>query len=102
MGRWNPVRVPGNDTTGNRKPEFKNAASGGATVRRGTDDHRFRSYDVERGAQGMTFDKESGIVKVWVNLVQNGTYTREQVPKMFNLQEVVAEVLDEQAAEDAA
>lgn len=50
----------------------------------------------------MTFSKESGIVKVWVNLVKNGTYTRDQVPKMFNLQEVVAEVLDEQAAEDVA
>lgn len=29
-------------------------------------------------------------------------YTRDQVPKMFNLQEVVADVLDELAAEDAA
>ena len=53
-------------------------------------------------AENMKFDKESGIVKVWVNLVQNGTYTRDQVPKMFNLQEVVADVLDEQAAEDVA
>ncbi len=50
----------------------------------------------------MTFSKESGIVKVWVNLVKNGTYTRDQVPKMFNLQEIVADVLDEQAAEDVA
>lgn len=50
----------------------------------------------------MTFNKESGIVKVWVNLVQNGTYTRDQVPKMYNLQEIVSDVLDEQAAEDAA
>lgn len=50
----------------------------------------------------MTFDKESGLVNVWVKLVQNGTYTRDQVPKIFNLQEVVAEVLDEQAEENAA
>lgn len=49
----------------------------------------------------MTFDKNSGLVIVWVNMVQSGTYTRDQVPKMFNLREVVAEVLDEQA-EDAA
>ena len=35
-------------------------------------------------------------------MVQDGTYTRDQVPKMFNLQEVVADVLDEQAAEDVA
>ena len=26
----------------------------------------------------MTFTKDSGLVKVWVRLVQNGTYTREQ------------------------
>lgn len=50
----------------------------------------------------MTFNKNSGLVKVWVKLVQNGTYTRDQIPKMYNLQEIVAEILDEQAAEDAA
>ncbi len=50
----------------------------------------------------MTFNKESGIVKVWVNLVRNGTYTRDQVPKMYNLREIVSDVLDEQEAEDAA
>lgn len=50
----------------------------------------------------MTFNKDSGLVKVWVKLVQNGTYTRDQIPKMYNLQEIVAEILDEQAAEDAA
>lgn len=48
----------------------------------------------------MTFNKENGLVKLWVKMVQDGTYTRDQVPKMFNLQEVVADVLDEQAAED--
>lgn len=50
----------------------------------------------------MTFNKESGLVKLWVKIVQDGTYTRDQVPKMFNLQEVVADVLDEQAAADVA
>ena len=50
----------------------------------------------------MIFNKESGLVKLWVKMVQDGTYTRDQVPKMFNLQEVVADVLDEQAAEDVA
>lgn len=49
----------------------------------------------------MTFNKESGLVKLWVKMVQDGTYTRDQVPKMFNLQEVVADVLDEQAADVA-
>lgn len=50
----------------------------------------------------MTFNKDSGLVKVWVKLVQNGTYTRDQIPKMYNLREIVAEILDEQAAEDTA
>ncbi|MCX4325193.1 MAG: hypothetical protein OSJ59_19835 [Lachnospiraceae bacterium] len=50
----------------------------------------------------MTFNKESGLVKLWVKMVKDGTYARDQVPKMFNLQEVVADVLDELAAEDAA
>lgn len=45
----------------------------------------------------MTFNKESGLVKVWVNMVQIGTYSRDQVPKMYNLQEIVGEVLDELA-----
>ena len=49
----------------------------------------------------MTFDRKRGLVIVWVSMVQSGAYTRDQVPKMFNLQEVVGEVLDEQAAEAA-
>lgn len=49
----------------------------------------------------MTFDRNSGLVIVWVNMVQSGAYTRDQVPKMLNLQEIVGEILDEQA-EDAA
>lgn len=40
--------------------------------------------------------KESGLVKnVWVPLILNGTYRFEQVPNLFNLQEVVEEVLIE-------
>lgn len=50
----------------------------------------------------MTFTKDSGLVKVWVRLVQNGTYTREQVPALYNLREVVYEVLDEQESGAAA
>jgi hypothetical protein len=50
----------------------------------------------------MTFTKDSGLVKVWVRLVQNGTYTREQVPVLYNLREVVYEVLDEQESGAAA
>lgn len=43
------------------------------------------------------FNKESVLVKTWVNLVKKGTYNREDVPALSNLQEVVYEVLDETA-----
>ena len=42
----------------------------------------------------MIFTKESGLVKVWVSLVMAGTYTLEQVPNLFNLREVVTEVVN--------
>lgn len=48
----------------------------------------------------MKFTKNSGLVKVWARQVQGGTYTRDQVPDIFNLREVVYAVLDEQAAND--
>ena len=37
----------------------------------------------------MNFTENSGLVKTWVNLVKGGTYTREQIPNLFNLREVV-------------
>lgn len=43
----------------------------------------------------MVFTKDSGLVKVWVGNVQSGLYTYEQAPKIFNLREVVGEVLEE-------
>lgn len=43
-----------------------------------------------------TLTKESGLVKnVWIPLIMNGTYTFEQCPNLFNLREVVQEVLIE-------
>ncbi|WP_186439668.1 hypothetical protein [Kurthia sp. Dielmo] len=39
------------------------------------------------------FNKNSGLVKVWVGLVLAGTYELEQVPKLSNLKEVVTEVV---------
>jgi hypothetical protein len=47
----------------------------------------------------MTFTENSTIVKIWVSLVLAGTYTREQVPNIFNLQEVIWGVLDSLVAE---
>ena len=54
---------------------------------------------IEKGTFTMKFTKKHQIVKSWVALVVAGTYTVDQVPKLFNLREVVVEVLSEQAAE---
>ena len=45
----------------------------------------------------MTFNKSSGLVKVWVANVLNdeGPYEYKDVPKLLNLREVVKEVLIE-------
>ena len=45
----------------------------------------------------MVFTKSSSLVKVWVSLVLAGVYTLEQVPALFNLKEVVAEVINSMA-----
>ena len=42
------------------------------------------------------FDENSQLVKTWVRLVKAGAYTREQVPNLSNLQEVVGIVLDKE------
>ncbi|HFU4358648.1 TPA: hypothetical protein ACGO9M_000450 [Streptococcus suis] len=50
----------------------------------------------------MKFTKNMQIVKSWVALVVGGIYTYDQVPKLFNLREVVAEVLAEIEVENEA
>lgn len=45
----------------------------------------------------MTFTRDSGLVKVWVSLVLSGTYTLDQVPELYNLRDVVIEVVNEAA-----
>ncbi|MCY9736990.1 hypothetical protein M5X00_31785 [Paenibacillus alvei] len=42
----------------------------------------------------MNFTKDSGLVKVWIGLVMVGVYKIEQVPKLYNLREVVNEVIN--------
>ncbi len=39
------------------------------------------------------FNKDSGLVKTWLNLIRLGTYSLDQVPDLSNLKEVVAEAL---------
>ncbi|OLS02252.1 hypothetical protein [Tissierella creatinophila] len=42
----------------------------------------------------MVFNKNSGLVKnVWVPLILSGVYTKDQVPALGNLKEVVESVL---------
>lgn len=41
----------------------------------------------------MNFNKDSGLVKIWLSLVLVGTYTVDQVPRLFNLRDVVAELV---------
>lgn len=41
------------------------------------------------------FNKDSGLVKVWVSLILAGVYTFEDVPNLSNLREVVKQVLEE-------
>ena len=40
------------------------------------------------------FNENSVIVKTWVSLVLTGTFTLEQVPKLFNLKSVVSEIVN--------
>ena len=54
---------------------------------------------IKKGIFTMKFTKNHQIVKSWVALVLSGTYTVDQVPKLFNLRDVVIEVLSEQASE---
>lgn len=43
----------------------------------------------------MVFTRNSQLVKIWVSLVLSGVYTKEQVPRLFNLRDVALEVLAE-------
>lgn len=42
----------------------------------------------------MTFTEDSVLVKTWVSLVLAGTFTLDQVPKLFNLKSVVSEIVN--------
>lgn len=41
------------------------------------------------------FDKNSGLVQIWVKLILDGTYTIYDVPDLFNLKEIVESILEE-------
>lgn len=46
------------------------------------------------------FNKNSGLVKTWVDLIEKGQYALNDVPNLSNLREVVAEVLSENGGEN--
>lgn len=48
----------------------------------------------ERKSDDYGIYKNSALVKTWVSLVLSGAYTKDEVPKLFNLREVVGEVVD--------
>lgn len=41
------------------------------------------------------FNENSGLVKIWVKSIQEGKYSREDVPDISNLREVVYSLLGE-------
>ena len=43
----------------------------------------------------MTFTRDSFSVQFWLKQIREGKYDREDVPNLFNLREVVFEILDE-------
>ncbi|MFJ8529980.1 hypothetical protein [Bacillus sp. NPDC094106] len=45
------------------------------------------------------FNQKSGLVGIWTDMVKDGRYKREQVPKLSNLREEVYKKLDESTAE---
>lgn len=42
------------------------------------------------------FDKDSGLVRIWLNLIASGAKTYADVPEISNLREVVAAELEDE------
>lgn len=41
------------------------------------------------------FDENSALVIIWVENIKNGKYTREQIPNISNLKDIILELLNE-------
>ena len=48
----------------------------------------------------MKFDENSGLVKTWVRLVESRQYSKEQVPNIGNLREIVYKILEKGETEE--
>jgi hypothetical protein len=42
------------------------------------------------------FNEDSGLVKIWVDLVRSGKYSIEQVPNLSNLKQVVQSIINKE------
>lgn len=40
------------------------------------------------------FNRDSGLVKAWVSLINQGAFTVDDVPNLYNLREIVLEILE--------
>jgi hypothetical protein len=45
----------------------------------------------------MTFTENSGLVRIWVRRVESGKATLDDVPKIYNLAEVVKSIIEGKA-----
>lgn len=46
----------------------------------------------------MVLTRNSGLVKIWAQKVRSGEKTLEEVPKLYNLRDVVTEITEEENA----
>lgn len=42
------------------------------------------------------FNKDSGLVQVWIFLIKNNTFTVNDIPNISNLKEIVLEILNQE------
>lgn len=56
-------------------------------------------YMLKKGEFTMIFTTKHYIVDVWYRRVANGICTFEEVPKLFNLRDVVKELLDQKVTD---
>lgn len=48
------------------------------------------------------FHENSGLVQSWARLIRSGAYSKEQVPRIGNLREIVFSILEKNDAEEKA
>lgn len=42
------------------------------------------------------FNENSGLVQVWVRLIQSGAYSLENIPNLSNLQDIVNSIIEKE------